>query len=326
MYSITLELNINHYLNIVRLKLSYILNIKPMGRIVFAVVLVSLYFSANSQDRVTGRSFATRSEVIAKNGMAATSQPLATQVAIDILKSGGNAIDAAIAANAMLGLVEPTGCGIGGDLFALIWDSKTQKLYGLNASGRSPKTLTIEYFKEKGLTQIPSYGPLPVTVPGAVDGWFEMHKKFGKLPITQILAPAIGYAREGFPVTELIAYYMERSVRALGQYPNFKETYMPNGKMPTKGELFRNLDLAKTYEKIAKGGREAFYNGDIARTIEKYIKEQGGFLSYSDFETHKSEWVEPISINYRGYDIWELPPNGQGAAALQMLNILEVTT
>jgi gamma-glutamyltranspeptidase/glutathione hydrolase len=294
-----------------------------MGRIVIAVVLVSLCFSANSQDRVTGRSFASRSEVIAKNGMAATSQPLATQVAIDILKKGGNAIDAAIAANAMLGLVEPTGCGVGGDLFALIWDAKTQKLYGLNASGRSPKTLTIEYFKEKGLTQIPSYGPLPVTVPGTVDGWFEMHKKFGKLPINQILAPAIGYAREGFPVTELIAYYMERSARVLGQYPNFKETFMPNGKMPAKGEIFRNLDLANTYEKIAKGGRDAFYKGDIARTIEKYIKEQGGFLSYSDFETHKSEWVEPISTNYRGYDIWELPPNGQGAAALQILNILE---
>jgi gamma-glutamyltranspeptidase/glutathione hydrolase len=299
------------------------LKIEIMGKIVLAAALICFYFSANSQDRVTGRSFATRSEVIAKNGMAATSQPLATQAAIGILKSGGNAIDAAIAANAILGLVEPTGCGIGGDLFALIWDAKTQKLYGLNASGRSPKSLKIEYFKEKGLTLIPSYGPLPVTVPGAVDGWFEMHKKFGKLPVSQILAPAIGYAREGFPVTELIAYYMERSARVLGQYPNFKETYMPNGKMPSKGDVFRNPDLANTYEKIAKGGRDVFYKGDIARTIEKYIKEQGGFLSYSDFETHKSEWVEPISTNYRGYDIWELPPNGQGAAALQMLNILE---
>jgi gamma-glutamyltranspeptidase/glutathione hydrolase len=299
------------------------LKIEIMGKIVLAATLICFCFSANSQDRVTGRSFATRSEVIAKNGMAATSQPLATQVAIDILKNGGNAIDAAIAANAMLGLVEPTGCGIGGDLFVLIWDAKTHKLYGLNASGRSPKSLTIEYFKDKGFTSIPSYGPLPVTVPGAVDGWFEMHKKFGKMPMNQILAPAIGYARQGFPVSELIAYYMERSVRALGQYPNFKETYMPKGQMPAKGDIFRNPDLANTYEKIAKGGRDAFYRGDIARTIEKYIKEQGGFLSYSDFETHKSEWVEPISTNYRGYDIWELPPNGQGAAALQMLNILE---
>jgi gamma-glutamyltranspeptidase / glutathione hydrolase len=294
-----------------------------MKRIAVLTFFTLLFCIANSQDRVTGRNFASRSEVIAKNGMAATSQPLATQVAIDILKSGGNAIDAAIAANAMLGLVEPTGCGVGGDLFALIWDAKTQKLYGLNASGRSPKSLTIEYFKEKGLTQIPSYGPLPVTVPGAVDGWFEMHKKFGKLPISQILAPAIGYAREGFPVTELIAYYMERSARVLGQFPNFKDTYMPKGKMPSKGDIFRNPDLANTYEKIVKGGRDAFYKGEIARTIEKYIKEQGGFLSYSDFEAHKSEWVEPISTNYRGYDIWELPPNGQGAAALQMLNILE---
>lgn len=289
-------------------------------------ILAIFLFSTNSlfsQDRVTGHSFATRSEVIAQNGMAATSHPLATQVAIDILKMGGTAIDAAIAANAVLGLMEPTGCGVGGDLFAIVWDAKTQKLYGLNASGRSPKSLTNDYFKEKGLTRIPSFGPLPVTVPGAVDGWFELHRKFGKLPMQKNLEPAIKYAREGFPVTELIAYYLERSVYRLGQYPNFKETYMPNGKMPAKGEIFKNPDLANTYEKIAKGGRDAFYKGDIAKTIASYIKEQGGFLSYDDLASHTSEWVNPVSANYRGYDVWELPPNGQGIAALQILNILE---
>ena len=294
-----------------------------MKRFAFTFLLNALVLFVFAQDRITGHSFATRSEVIAQNGMAATSHPLATQVAIDVLKSGGSAIDAAIAANAVLGLMEPTGCGIGGDLFAIVWDAKTQKLHGLNASGRSPKDLTLEYFRENNLTKVPSYGPLPVTVPGAVDGWFELHKKFGVLPMDKVLEPAITYARKGFPVTELIAYYMQRSAYVLGKYPNFKETYMPNGKMPAKGEIFRNLDLANTYEKIAKGGRDAFYKGDIAKTIASYIKEQGGFLSYDDLASHKSEWVEPVSANYRGYDVWELPPNGQGIAALQILNILE---
>lgn len=296
---------------------------KALKSLIPVLIITLTVLIAYSQDRITGHNFATRSEVIARNGMAATSHPLATQVAIDILKAGGSAVDAAIAANAVLGLMEPTGCGIGGDLFAIVWDAKSQRLHGLNASGRSPKSLTLEYFKQNNLTKVPSYGPLPVTVPGAVDGWFELHKKFGKLPMQRILNPAIAYAREGFPVTELIAYYLERSARILGEYPNFKETYMPNGKMPVKGEIFKNPDLANTYEKIAKGGRDAFYKGDIARTIASYIKEQGGFLSYDDMATHKSEWVNPVSANYRGYDVWELPPNGQGIAALQILNILE---
>ena len=276
-----------------------------------------------SQDRVTGLNFATRSEVIAQNGMAATSHPLATQIAIDILKKGGTAVDAAIAANAALGLMEPTGCGIGGDLFAIVWDATTKKLHGLNASGRSPASLTIDYFREKNITRIPSYGPLPVTVPGAVDGWFELHGKFGKLPMKEILEPSIRYAREGFPVTELIAYYLGRSANILGNFPNFRETYMSEGKMPEKGEIFKNPYLATTYEVIARQGRDAFYKGEIAHTIARYIKEQGGFLSYEDMANHTSEWVEPVSVNYRGYDVWQLPPNGQGIAALQMLNILE---
>ncbi|MEM6347455.1 MAG: gamma-glutamyltransferase [Bacteroidota bacterium] len=277
----------------------------------------------HAQDRLTGKNFATRSEVIARNGMAATSQPLATQVAIDILKNGGSAVDAAIAANAALGLMEPTGCGIGGDLFAIVWDAKTQKLYGLNASGRSPQSLSLEYFKEKGMTSIPAYGPLPVSVPGAVDGWFELHKKFGSLPMSDILAPAIEYANEGFPVSELIAYYIGRTARGFKNRPNFADTYMPGGKAPAKGDVFANPRLAKTLQMIADGGREAFYKGEIARKIDEHMKSIGGFLSYEDLAAHQSEWVEPVSTNYRGYDVWELPPNGQGIAALQMLNIME---
>ncbi len=276
-----------------------------------------------SQDRITGHDFATRSEVIARNGMAATSQPLATQVAIDILKKGGNAIDAAIAANAMLGLVEPTGSGIGGDLFAIIWSADKGKLYGLNASGRSPRSLKLEYFKENGYEFIPSRGPLPVSVPGCVDGWFEMHDMFGRLPMKDILQPAISYAREGFPVTEVIAYYLVRSVEALKEYPNVKEVYMPDGKVPAKGEIFKNPLLANTLEKIVKGGRNEFYRGSIARDIAAFMKKQGGFLTYDDLSRHHSEWIEPVKTTYRGYEVWELPPNGQGIAALQILNILE---
>ena len=282
-----------------------------------------LFTAAFGQDRITGKAFATRSEVIATHGMACTSQPLATQAALDILKAGGNAIDAAIAANALLGLVEPTGNGVGGDLFAIVWDAETKQLYGLNASGRSPMSLTIDYFREKGYEKIPAYGPLPVSVPGCVDGWFELHKRFGTMQMDQILAPAITYAREGFPVTELIAYYWAGNARSLSRYPNVKEVYMPEGKAPAKGEIFKNPYLANTLELIAEGGRDAFYKGEIARTIDAFMKEQGGFLSYEDLASHSSEWVEPVSTNYRGYDVWELPPNGQGIAALQILNILE---
>ncbi|PKQ62414.1 gamma-glutamyltransferase [Labilibaculum manganireducens] len=290
----------------------------------FLLCLLSLFaLAVFSQDRVTGLNFATRSEVIAQNGMACTSQPLATQVALDILKAGGNAIDAAIAANATLGLMEPTGNGIGGDIFIILWDAKTKKLYGLNGSGRSPKSLNLEYFKKNNYTSIPSFGALPVSVPGCVDGWFTVHDRFGKMDMEQILNPAIQYARNGFPVSELIAYYMNTSANRLMKYKGFSETYMPNGKMPKKGDIFKNPYLANTLEKIAKNGRDAFYKGDIAKTIAKYMKEQGGFLSYDDLASHKSEWVDPVSINYRGYDVWELPPNGQGTAALQMLNILE---
>ena len=287
------------------------------------LLFVSLSFSLIAQDRITGLNFATRSEVIARNGMACTSQPLATQVAIDILKSGGNAIDAAIAANAVLGLVEPVGCGIGGDLFAIVWDAKTQQLYGLNASGRSPYHLSLDYFKENGYNKIPALGPLPVSVPGCVDGWFELTEKFGSLPMSDLLAPAIRYAREGFPLTELIAYYWKRNAEILEDYPGFVDVFLPNGQAPAKGEVFKNPYLANTLEQIGREGRNIFYRGKIASEIVDYVQAQGGFLSMQDFEDHHSEWVEPISTNYRGFDVWELPPNGQGTAVLQMLNVLE---
>jgi len=278
---------------------------------------------ASAADRITGRAFATRSDVIAPHAMAATSHPLATQIALDVMKQGGTAMDAAIAANAALGLMEPTGNGIGGDLFAIVWDPKTKKLHGYNGSGRSPKSLTLDHFRQQGITDIPAHGPLPVSVPGAVDGWFALHDRFGKLPMREVLAPTIRYAREGHPVHQTIAYYWERSVPRLSKFPGFKEQFTVGGRAPRTGEMWKNPYLADTLQKIATGGRDAFYKGDIARTIDTYFKANGGFLSYEDMAAHQGEWVEPVSTNYRGYDVWELPPNGQGIAALQMLNVLE---
>ena len=289
--------------------------------IYFALVLLSL--KSFSQDRITGELFSTRSEVIAEKGMVATSHPLATQVGIDILKNGGNAIDAAIASNAAIGLMEPTGNGIGGDLFAIIWIEKDKKLYGLNASGRSPKNLTLDYFKKNNFSEIPAYGALPVSVPGCVDGWFEMHDKFGSASMHEILSPAIEYADNGFPITELVSYYIQKASRNFDKYPNFKETYYINGSTPKKGQIFQNKNLANTLRVIAKKGRKGFYEGEIAKIMSDFIIEQGGFLSYDDLKNHSSEWIDPVSTNYRGFDIWELPPNGQGIAALQILNLLE---
>ena len=289
----------------------------------YSATLLLLIFQSFSQDRVTGEPFATRSEVIAENGMVATSHPLATQIGLDILKNGGNAIDAAIAANAAIGLMEPTGNGIGGDLFAIIWMENDKKLYGLNASGRSPKNLKLDYFKNNNFTKIPAYGPLPVSVPGCVDGWFEMHEKFGNLKMKEILEPAIFYAENGFPVSELVSYYLKISARNFSKYPNFNETYLIDGFAPIKGQIFKNKDLANTLRIISKEGRSGFYEGKVAKVISEFIINQGGFLSYDDLKNHKSDWIEPVSTSYRGYDVWELPPNGQGIAALQILNLLE---
>ena len=279
--------------------------------------------SAHGADRITGRDFATRSEVIAPSAMAATSHPLATQIALDVMKAGGSAVDAAIAANAALGLMEPTGSGIGGDLFAIVWDPKTQKLHGYNGHGRSPANLSLQWFIDNGYQDVPQRGPLPVSVPGTVAGWFDLHERFGKLSMRQVLQPTIDYARRGHPVHETIAYYWERSVPSLSQYPGFVEQFTLDGRAPRKGEMWKSPYLANTLETIARRGRDGFYKGEIAKTIADYVQAQGGFLSVEDLAEHRGEWVEPVSTNYRGYDVWELPPSGQGIAALQILNILE---
>lgn len=286
-------------------------------------------------DRITGDHFATRAPIQAVNGAAASAQPLATMVGIDILKAGGNAVDAAIAMNAVIGLMEPVGNGIGGDIFVLIYDPETREVYGLNGAGRSPMGLDIETVRARLTPEgtIPPVGALPVSVPGAVDGWFTMHERFGSLPMEQILAPAIRYAEEGFPVSQTIAFYWQRNMRILqerydaGQFEEFdnaRATYLnAEGRAPAEGEIFRNPDLARTFRMLATGGRDAYYEGEIARTIDAYMRRIGGWLRYEDFAAHRSEWVEPVTTNYRGYDVWQIPPQGQGMSVLQMLNILE---
>jgi len=301
----------------------------PLLSTVASALLMILTTSAHAQvDRVTGRAFATRSEVIARNGIVATSHPLATQIGLDILKAGGSAVDAAVAANAALGLMEPVSCGIGGDLFAIVWDAPTKKLYGLNASGRSPLGLSYDQMKaelaRRGVESIPRRGLLPISVPGCVDGWFELHERFGKLPMIAVLHPAITYAEEGFPMTELIAHYWAESVPLLRDQPGaFLETFTMDGRAPAKGEVFRNPYLANTYRWIANQGRDVFYKDELADRMDAFFQANDGYLRKIDFEKHTSAWVEPVSVNYRGYDVYELPPNGQGIAALQMLNVLE---
>ena len=298
------------------------------------VALLAIFLATNFTqaqiDRITGKNFATRSEVVARHGMVCTSVPLATQVGLDVLKRGGNAIDAAIAANATLGLMEPVSNGVGGDLFAIVYSAKENKLYGINGSGRSPLGLSYEQMKAEldklNRKTIPPTGMLPISVPGTVDAWAELHKKFGKLKLADDLAPAARYAEEGFPVTELIAYYWERSVPLYKNMPGgFLETYTLDGKgrAPAKGDVFKNPALAKTLRLIGEKGRDAFYKGEIADKIDMFMQQNGGFLRKADFEKHTSTWVDPVSTNYRGYDVFELPPNGQGIATLQILNILE---
>lgn len=295
-----------------------------MKKLLLSSLLLLCYCSTLfSQDRLTGRSFSTRSVVMAQHGMACTSHPLATEAAIDILKKGGTAVDAAIAANAVLGVTDPEMNGIGGDLFAIVYDAKTKKLYGLNASGRSPYTLTLDILKKNGGPFLPSTGPLPVSVPGCVDGWFQLHSKFGKLSMMDILSPAINYARDGFPVADEAAFYFAQLKSMYGNDANVQQVFLQNDEAPKLGDVFKNPQLANTLEKIAKGGRDVFYKGDIAKTIDAFMKKRGGYLSYKDLANHTSEWIEPVSTTYRGYRVWELPPNGQGITVLQMLNILE---
>lgn len=293
-------------------------------------------------DRYSGAPHASRSAVLGQNGMVATSHPLATQIALDVLKDGGSAVDAAIAGNAALGLLEPTGNGIGGDLFAIIWDPKTQRLHGLNASGRAPMGMTPAQFRQwvstKPLSRrdtagtIPDWGAASVTIPGTVDGWFELHAKFGTLPMARILAPTIAYAENGAPVPELVARYWAGNTAgfealfkegAIEEIDNMRRVFLPGGKAPAEGDVFKNPDLARTLATIAKDGRDAFYKGPLASAMDGYFRRIGAPHRLADFAAHKSEWIDPVSTNYRGHDVWELPPNGQGIAALQMLNILE---
>jgi gamma-glutamyltranspeptidase/glutathione hydrolase len=267
--------------------------------------------------------FATRSTVHARHGMVAAAHPLAVQIGVDLLQRGGSAVDAAIGVNAALGFLEPVSCGIGGDLFAIVWDAESRKLYGLNASGRAPLDLTAEKVPPDPDGTIPLYSPYAWSVPGAVDGWFELHGRFGRMTMAEVLAPAIRAAREGEPVPQVIAAAWQRGARVFGDKPGFATTFLPGGKAPAVGEVFRNPALARAYEAIAKGGRDAYYRGPIAEAVVAFSKKQGGFFSMEDFEKHSSEWVEPLSTTYRGVTLYELPPNGQGLAALQMLNILE---
>ena len=302
--------------------------IKPLS---FALLTLLVGVRMDAQiDRITGKNFATRSEVLARHGMVCTSVPAATEVGIDILKRGGSAVDAAIAANATLGLMEPVSNGIGGDLFAIVYSAKENKLYGINGSGRSPAGLSYDQMKAElaklHRETIPPTGMLPISVPGTVDAWAELHKRFGKLKLSDDLAPAIRYAEEGFPVTELIAYYWAFGPRLYKGLPGaFLETYTLDGKgrTPRKGDIFKNPDLAKTLRLIGEKRRDVFYKGEIADKIDNFMRANGGFLRKADFEKHTSTWVDPVSTNYRGYDVFELPPNGQGIAALQILNILE---
>lgn len=284
-------------------------------------------FAEEQRPSAPGLPRATRSEAYAPKAMAATSHPLTTQIALDVMRRGGTAVDAAIAANAAIGLMEPTGSGIGGDLFAIVWDPKAEggkgKLFGYNGSGRSPKAMTIEFVKSKGVDEIPPLGPLPVTVPGCVDGWFALHGKFGKLPMQDVLAPAIGYAENGFPMVPVIAVAWAISVRRLEKFPNFKEQFTIDGRAPKAGEIWKNPNLARTLTTIAKQGRDGYYQGEVAATIASFLQSQGGAMTADDLAAHKGEWVEPVSANYRGYDVWEIPPNGQGIAALQILKVLE---
>jgi gamma-glutamyltranspeptidase/glutathione hydrolase len=283
-------------------------------------------------DRIDGATWASRSAAWGLHGAAATAHPLATLAAIEILKKGGSAVDAAVAANAVLGFGEPISCGVGGDCFVLMWDPKQKKVMGLNGSGRSPKGLTLAEQRKranaKGL--INSYGAVSVSVPGAVDAWWSLHQRYGKLPWKDLFEPAIRHATEGAPIVQNVAFYVGNSERIFGnpankieETENFRKLWVPGGKTPREGEIFRNPELARTYQLIAEGGGRAFYEGEIADKIEAYFKRIGGWMTKADLAAHHSEWVEPGTINYRGLDVWALPPNSQGFVTLQMLNIME---
>jgi len=286
----------------------------------FLLVVSGIVMAA---DRPVGHSFATRSVVHARHGMVAAAHPLAVEIGLDVLKDGGSAVDAAIAVNAALGFMEPVSCGLGGDLFAMVWDPETETLHGLNASGRAPRALTADKVPAEPDGTIPVYSPYAWTVPGCADGWFTLHARFGRLPMERLLEPTITAARDGAPVPRVIAGSWARGAAKFKDMPGFAEVFMPGGTVPAEGELFANPALADTLERMASGGREAFYGGETAAALVAFSDEVGGFFSLEDLAEHRSDWVEPVSTTYRGHTVWELPPNGQGIAALQILNLIE---
>ena len=283
-----------------------------------ASLCLAVVSGAAAQDRSQSRSM-----IVSKTGIVASESVLASQVGASILEKGGNAIDAAVATNAMMGLIAPMNDGVGGDLFAIIYDAKTKKLHGMNASGWSPSALTADYLAGKGIKEMPQRGIHSVTVPGAVDGWDKMLKRFGTKGFAELLAPAIQYSEEGFGVGEIISVMWRDSEKTLSADAATAKTYLPGGRAPRVGEYFKNPDLAWTYRQIAEKGRDAFYKGEIAQKILATMKLHGGTMQAADLAEWQSEWVEPISTTYRGWTVWELPPNGQGIAALEMLNIME---
>lgn len=294
-----------------------------MRVLLLSALCVGIVAVVTAADRPEGRLFATRSTVYARHGMVAAAHPLAVQIGLDILKRGGSAVDAAIATNAALALMEPNACGLGGDLFAMVWDPAKGELTGLNGSGRCPAGLTIDRVPPLPDGTIPLFSPYAWTVPGCADGWFELHARYGHLPMAEVLAPAIAAAREGAPVPQVIAGSWQRSLARFADKPGFAAVFLPGGRAPRVGEPFANPGLAHTLELLATGGRDAFYRGPIAERLVAYSREVGGFFSAEDLAAHRSEWVTPVSTTYRGVTLWELPPNGQGIAALQMLNMLE---
>jgi gamma-glutamyltranspeptidase/glutathione hydrolase len=292
--------------------------LKSTRAIGVAVMGLSVVLTARAQDRSQSRSL-----VMSQTGIVASESVLASQAGARILESGGNAIDAAVATNAMMGLIAPMNDGIGGDLFVIIYEAKSGKLYGLNASGWAPKALTADYLLAKGLTAMPQSGIESVTVPGAVDGWDKMLKRFGRKRFAEVLAPAITYAEAGFPVGEVVSVYWRDSEKALKADPPTAKTFLIDGRVPAAGEIFRNPDLAATYRQLAARGRDGFYKGEVAQKILATSSSHGGTMTADDLSEYQSEWVDPISTTYRGWSVYELPPNGQGMAALEMLNIME---
>jgi len=280
-------------------------------------------FGVQHGDRPARNTNGTRSPVLAMNGMVATSQPLASAAALRVLQEGGNAVDAAITAAAVLNVVEPNMTGMGGDMFALIYMQRDGKPVGLNGSGWAGSKGTVDFFRSRHLSEVPATGIYSVSVPGAVAGWFKLHQKYGKLPIARILAPAIEYAETGFPVSDIIATQWQGAAEKLRRSPDAARDLLIDGRAPHQGEIFKMPELARSLRLIAEQGRDAFYKGEIARKIVEYSEKNDGLFTLSDFAEFDAQWVEPVSTNYRGYDVYELGPQTQGMTALQMLNVLE---